>query len=103
MNNSSEASLSKEIYPNSSAIIRSYFSNFFSKALNVFSDLDFFSSFTSNGIVVKRTLYPLLQAIIPSPIAICVFPVPGFTASIIFCPVSIKSNDENTFILSLAS
>ena len=40
---SSDPSLSKEIYPNSSAITRSYFSNMDSNLIKVFSDLDSFN------------------------------------------------------------
>ena len=40
---SSDPSLSKEMYPNSSAITRSYFSNRDSNLIKVFSDLDSFN------------------------------------------------------------
>ena len=35
---------------------------------------------------MNKTLYPAKHALIPNPIAICVLPVPGFPANIIFCP-----------------
>jgi len=75
---SSDPSLSKEIYPNSSAITRSYFSNLDSSPLKVLSDRDSFNRFTSKGTVANMTLYPavanmtlypVIQALIPKPIA----------------------------------
>jgi hypothetical protein len=68
VNNNSLPSLSKEIYPNSSATIKSYFSNLFSNVYNFFSLLDSFNSFIKDATVVKYTLYPLLHASIPRPI-----------------------------------
>ena len=83
---SSDPSLSNDIYPNSSAIIKSYFSNLLLNIVNVFSLLHSFNWFIKCGIDVNKTLYPDKQAFIPNPIAICVFPVPGFPANIIFWP-----------------
>jgi hypothetical protein len=53
---SSEPSLSKDIYPNSSAIIKSYFSNLLLKFVNVFSLLHSFNWFIKCGTEVNRTL-----------------------------------------------
>ncbi len=78
------------MYPSSSAIIRSYFSNLFSNVCNFFSLLDSFNSFIKYSTVAKYTLYPLLQASIPSSIDRWVFPFPGLPANIIFLPSSIN-------------
>lgn len=50
---SSTPSLSKEIYPNSSIITKSYFSNFNSNERNVLADLLSFNWFTSEATLVK--------------------------------------------------
>jgi hypothetical protein len=71
-------------------MIKSYFSNLFSNVYNFLSLLDSFNSFINDATVVKYTLYPLLQALMPRPMDKWVLPVPGFPASIIFLPSSMK-------------
>lgn len=53
---SSEPSLSNDIYPSSSAIIKSYFSNLLLKIVNVFSLLHSFNWFIKCGMEVNKTL-----------------------------------------------
>jgi len=60
---SSDPSLSKEIYPSSSAITRSYFSKIDSSLIKVLSERDSFNRFTSKGTVANMTLYPAIQAL----------------------------------------
>jgi hypothetical protein len=63
---------------NSSAITRSYFSNLSSNERRVEAPLASFSWLISSGTVVKNTRYPARHALIPSPVAIIVLPVPGW-------------------------
>ena len=70
VNNISAPALSNEIYPNSSHITKSYFLNLFSKTFSFFSERLSRNSVIRDGAVVKKTVYPSRQALIPSPIAI---------------------------------
>ena len=65
--------------------------------------LDSFNSFINDATVVKYTLYPLLQALMPRPMDKWVLPVPGFPASIIFLPSWIKLNVLSSLNFFLAS
>ena len=78
LNKSSSPSLSKLTYPISSQMTRSNFLKRVSITCNVLAFLASLIWVNKCGTVVKNTLYPSMQAFIPSPIAVCVFPVPGF-------------------------
>ena len=103
LNNSSAPSLSKEIYPNSSQITRSNFSNRFSRARSNFWERLSLIWVNRRATVVNNTLYPCWQASMPSAVARCVFPVPGLPDRMMFWPELIKSSRSRTPSLEAAS
>src|SRR5690606_33748418 len=103
LKSSSEPSLSKDTYPNSSQITRSHFSNLASMTPRVFWECDSRSWVSNRWTVVNRTLWPFRQAFSPRPTAMWVFPVPGLPARTTFCPEAMKSRRSNRGSFSWAS
>src|SRR5690606_5734562 len=103
LKSSSDPSLSKDTYPNSSQITRSHFSNMVSMDLRVFWECDSRSWVSRRWTVVNRTLWPCRQAFSPRPTARWVFPVPGLPARTMFCPEAMKSRRSNRGSVSWAS
>ena len=69
LNNISHPSLSKETYPSSSNITKSYFSNFFLYIFNALLLKASRNSIIKLGTDTKSTLLPSIQALMPKPIA----------------------------------
>ncbi len=103
LKSSSPLSLSQLIYPNSSQITISYFSNCNCSARSVFADLASLIWVSRIGTEVNNTVKSCWQAFIPKAVAICVFPVPGFPYRTRFLPSLTKSSVSNSGNITYAS
>ena len=62
-----------------------------------------FNSIIRLGTLINKTFLPSRHALIPKPIAKCVFPTPGLPIKIMFSFLSIKLRLSNSLILFLVS